>query len=263
MERREFLRIAAAAAVCSGVGFYAGRVSRFSPARYVQLGTSLTAGSGTKYNGRIPELVARQLGMDSTGINGGFPGSCAGDHKFPSLNPVSLFAISNAIVSGNWSAQWGRRDPAISWLMTTGFDKVTHIGLEYGTNDFRYDRPIGSDRDSCKETFKGALNHSIQALIHRYPNVRVFLMTPWWMPTFDGRDSDQHPNEAGHFLREYVVAMQRVAEINRIPCLDFWATSGVSKMNVQDFTVGDGTHLNDHGAIRRAGMIANFMRTVF
>lgn len=114
MKRREFLQIAATATVCSGIGFYAGRVSRFSLAKYVQLGTSLTAGSGTKYNGRIPELVAHQLGMNSIGINGGLAGSCAGDHKFPSLNSVSLVAICNAIVSGDWSAQSGRRDPAIS-----------------------------------------------------------------------------------------------------------------------------------------------------
>lgn len=147
--------------------------------------------------------------------------------------------------------------------MTTGFDSVTHIGLEYGTNDFRYDRPIGTNSDSCKETFKGALNFSIRALLHRYPNVRVFLMTPWWMPTFDGRDSDEHPNDEGHFLVEYVRAMQRVAEINHIPCLDLWATSGVSKANIHDFTVDDGTHLNDAGAIRRADMIAKFMRAVF
>jgi lysophospholipase L1-like esterase len=268
MERREFLRIAATAVVCSGTAFLAGRVSRFTPSRYVQLGTSLTAGSGTKLNGLIPDMVADKLGMNSLGINGGFSGACAGDHKFPSLDPVSLFSIANAIVSGDWSAHSAKtgdatRDYAMSRLMTAGFDTVTHIGLEYGTNDFRYDRPVGLDSDSCKETFKGALNHSIQALIHRYPQIRVFLMTPWWMPTLDGRDSDQYPNEAGVFLREYVAAIQRVAEINRIPCLDLWSVSGVTKLNVQDFTVSDGTHLNDFGAIRRADMIAKFMRTMF
>lgn len=268
MERREFLRIATTATVCAGIAFWVGRVSRFTPSRYVQLGTSLTAGSGTKLSGMIPEMVADKLGMNSIGINGGFRGACAGDHKFPSLDPVSLFSITKAIVSNDWSAYLGKtgdptRDYAISRLMTVGFDTVTHVGLEYGANDFRYDRPIGADSDAGKETFKGALNHSVQSLIRRYPKIRVFLMTPWWMPTLDGRDSDQYPNEAGLFLRDYVAAIQRVAEINHIPCLDLWSTSGVTKMNVQTFTIGDDTHLNDYGAIRRADMIAKFMRAMF
>jgi GDSL-like lipase/acylhydrolase family protein len=268
MQRREFIRVGGAALVCSGTAFWAGRVSRFTPSRYVQLGTSLTAGSGTKLGGMIPAMVANKLGMNSSGINGGLPGSCAGDHKFPSMNSLSLFSIVDAIVHNDWSSYSGKtgnllRDYAISQLMTVRFDTVTHMGLEYGPNDFRYDRPLGSDFHSGRETFKGALNHSVQALLHRYPHIRVFLMTPWWMPTLDGRDSDQHPNELGVFLREYVAAIQRVAEINRIPCLDLWSTSGVTKMNVEKFTAGDSTHLNDNGAIRRADMIANFMRTIF
>jgi lysophospholipase L1-like esterase len=180
---------------------------------------------------------------------------------------VSLFSLSNAIVSGDWSAQSKRtgnllRDVAISRLMTAGFETVSHIGLEYGPNDFRYDSPIGSDSETCRETFKGALNYSIRTLLAGYPKIRVFLITPWWMPTFDDRDSDQYPNGAGFFLREYVDAMLQVADLNRIPCLDLWSTSGVSKFNYREFTI-DGVHLNDAGVIRRADMIASFMRSVY
>ena len=231
----------------------------------MQLGTSLTSGAGTKLGGMIPAMVGRHLGFE--GINAGCPGSCAGDHKFPEMDPVSLFALTNAIVSGDWSAQAAKtgnllRDTAVSRLMTAGFETVSHVGLEYGPNDFFYDRTIGQDADSGKETFEGALNYSIRNLIRAYPKLCVFVMTPWWMPTLDRRDSDLFPNEVGSFLRDYVSAIQRVAELNRIPCLDLWKTSGVSKLNYQEFTV-DGVHLNDFGAIRRAEMIANFMRTVF
>jgi lysophospholipase L1-like esterase len=214
-------------------------------------------------SGQIPEMVANKLGMNSIGINGGFGGSCAGCHKFPSMDPVSLYELANSIVTGDWSMQRGWRDLAIGRLTTVGFDSVTHVGLEYGPNDFRYDRPIGDDSDGCKDTFKGALNHSIQILLRRYPQIRIFLIPPWWMPTLDGKDSDLYPNEAGFYLREYVEAMRRVAELNRIHYIDLWNTSGVSKSNVAEFTSGDETHLSDAGALRRAEMIANFMRTVF
>lgn len=265
MDRREIIKISIVAAASAGLAFWAGRKSRSPSGRYVQFGTSLTSGAGTKLGGMIPAMVGQQLGIE--GINAGCPGSCAGDHKAPEMDPVSLFALVNAIVSGDWSTQqtnktgqWSR-DIAISNLMTVGFETVSHVGLEYGPNDYRYDRPIGDDFDVRKETFKGALNHSIQVLLRRYPKIRVFLITPWWMPTFDGGDSDQFPNEASFFLRDYVAAIHRVAELNRVPCLDLWSTSGVSKMNYRDFTV-DGLHLNDAGAVRRANIIANFVRAL-
>jgi lysophospholipase L1-like esterase len=261
MRRREFFKLAGTAAACSGVAFWAGWRARFPVGRYVQFGTSLTAGTGSKLDGMIPALVGRKLGIDE--INGGCPGSCAGNHKFPEMDPVSLYALTSAIVSGDWSAQRGRRDAAIGRLMTVGFENVTYVGLEYGTNDFRYDRPIGEDSNTGSDTFKGALNYSVQSLVRRFPKLRVFLMTPWWMPTFDGRDSDVFPNEAGFLLRDYVAAMSRVAQLNHIPCLDLWSTSGVGKLNVHEFTSGDGVHLNDAGAVRRAEIIAAFMRRLF
>ncbi len=58
------------------------------------------------------------------------------------------------------------------------------------------------------------MNYSLQKLIAAFPRMRVFLMTPSWMPTFDDKDSDKYPNGIGCFLREYVDAMLRVAELN-------------------------------------------------
>ena len=93
------------------------------------------------------------------------------------------------------------------------------MGLEYGTNDFHFDRPI-ADGNCSRETFKGALNYSLQRLLAAYPKLRLFLITPAWLLNEDGSNSDEYPNSAGVFLKEYVDAMIRVAELNHIPCLD-------------------------------------------
>lgn len=253
------------AAVASAASYWLARRSRFSGGVYVQMGTSVTAGSLTKHSDSTPALIGSRLGMGA--VNAAIPGSCAGLHKFPDANLTSLCSLADAIVSNDWTAHSGRtgntmRDIAVSRLMTADFRSVTHLGLEYGTNDFRYDRPIGLDTDYGGETFKGALNYSIQELLRAFPALRVFLITPAWMLTMDERDSDYFPNERGSFLKEYVEAMIRVAELNHIPCLNVWRTLGVNKSNYRTFTF-DSVHPNEFGAARRAELIASFMAATF
>jgi lysophospholipase L1-like esterase len=260
--RRAFLQTIGLAAI-TGTAFWAGRLSGRSGGCYVQLGTSITSGVGTRHGADTPLLVGDRLGIRS--VNGACPGSCAGQHKFHDFDPVSLYSLADAISSGDWSSQNKTGDPirdgAISRLMTTRFDTVTHLGLEYGANDFRYDRPIGLDSDFGKETFKGALNYSIQKLLSAFPRLRIFLITPSWMPTFDDLDSDHNPNKAGSFLKGYVETMIRVAEINHIPCLDMWRNLGVNTTNYKTLT-WDGIHPNDLGVSRRAEMIASFINAL-
>jgi hypothetical protein len=262
MERRAFLRAFGVGAVGLGTAFWAGSRNTIRGGCYLQLGTSISAGTGSTHGGAAPSIIGERLGMFA--INGAFPGSCAGQHKFPSLNPVSLYAIANAISSGDWSAQKRTGEPvhdsSLGNLQATNFPSVTHIGLEYGANEFRYDRPIGSDDDVGDETFKGALNHSIRLLLKSCPTARVFLITPWWLPTYDDRDSDRYPNELGVFLRDYIAAILRVAEMNRIPCLDLFNSSGVGKANYRALT-HDGVHPNNWGVLLRAVQISSFIST--
>jgi hypothetical protein len=79
---------------------------------------------------------------------------------------------------------------------------------------------------------------------------------PAWMLTFDGRDSDEYPNEIGSFLKEYVEAMIRIAELHHIPCLDMWRNLGNNKTNYKTFTL-DSVHPNDFGAEGRGQLIAS------
>ncbi len=111
------------------------------------------------------------------------------------------------------------------------------------------------------DTFKGALNYSIRTFLHSFPIARIFLITPWWMPTLDERNSDTNPNGIGLFLKDYVSAMVELAELNHIPCLDLFSTSGVSSNNYKDFTL-DGIHPNDAGVYRRGEMISHFVKSL-
>ena len=200
-------------------------------------------------------------------VNVGFPGSCAGLHQLPELNPFSLCNLVDAVASDDWTQQDAAlggqltSSKSLFHLRTAGFPKVTLVGLEYGTNDFQYNRPIGNDDDCCKETFKGALNYSVQKLSATFPQLRLFLITPSWLRTPSGEDSDRHPNEGGVYLRQYVDAMIRIAELNHIPCLDLWRTLGMNRHNQTTFT-GDGVHPTDFGAVRRGQVIASFIRSI-
>jgi hypothetical protein len=268
MDRRGFLNlgmIGASAAVASAATYFTIKYPPFSSGCYVQMGTSITAGGSGAKSGSITPIVVGDR-IRRLGVNAAIPGSCAGVHKFAEVNPFSLFALVDSIVSQDWSVQnaargFAFRDAAISRLMMA-FPDVAYLGLEYGTNDFRYDRPIGSAHDRSGATFIGALNYSVEKLLEAFPRLRVFLITPAWMPTIDGRDSDEHPNALGCFLKEYVDAMLHAAELNHIPCLDFWRGLGLNKYNYKAFTL-DGTHPNDLGALERGERIASFIQATF
>jgi GDSL-like Lipase/Acylhydrolase family len=249
----------------AGITYKLARHNRFSGGSYVQMGTSVTSGTGTKRGHISPVVVGDRLGMSA--LNVGLPGACAGVHQYPDLNPLSLYALADAICSGDWNEQAKPfhnelRDGALSRLMTTGFATVTHLGLEYGTNDFHYNRPIGLDSDCSKDTFKGALHYSIRKFQATFPLMHVFLITPAWLLNENNLDSDEYPNSDGVFLKEYVDAMLRVAELHHVPCLDMWRTLGVSKDNYKKFTF-DGTHPTDLGALQRGDAIASFMNANF
>ena len=221
VNRRVLIQSLAVASVSAGVSYLAAKgVSPFFQGSYVQLGTSITGGVSPKA-AITPRIVGERLGL--LGINAGFDGACAGHHKFPGLEQRALYSIVDAITSGDWTPQNTETHPPLklrfSQLMKVDFSDA-HVGLEYGTNDFNYDRPMGLNSDATPETFKGALNYSIKKLIATFPRLRLFLMTPTWRLNFAEKDSDKYPNETGHFLKEYVDGMLEIAGQNHIPCLE-------------------------------------------
>lgn len=240
--------------------------SRFIGGLYVQMGTSITAGLRAPDAYRTPAIVGERLGIPA--VNVGFEGSCAGPHVYPNFEDLSLYRLADAIVSRDWSRQEGSwpddetKSPIIAKFKKIDFGKVSHLGLEYGTNDFKLAMPIGSTSDATGETFKGAINYSIRRLLTAFPALRLFLITPAWQLNQADLDSDSHPNSAGIFLREYVDAMLDVSAVQHVPCCDMWRTLGINKFNYKSYAF-DGTHPNAAGAERRGNAIASFMNSVF
>lgn len=263
MNRQGVLQSLGAAAVGAAGPYFAMNWSRQPVGSYVQMGTSVTAGV-TESASITPTIVGNRLNM--LGINAGLHGACVGHHKFPEIDQRSLFSLVDALVSGDWSRQSVEADAGVklsfSRLLTADLSKVTYLGLEYGTNDLAYCRPIGSNTDATCETFKGALNYSLKKLSAAFPRLRLFLIAPAWRLNFENLDSDTNPNEIGLFLKDYVDAMLDVAARHHVPCLDLWRTLGVNINNYKTFTF-DGTHPTQEGSVRRGEVIASFVKATF
>ena len=230
------------------------------------MGTSLTEGlvPGADIT---PSVVGNRLGLSS--VNVGIGGTCAAAHSSTDYDKFSLYRLADAIISGDWShqksavANIGGRVPAIiDRLRSIDFSKVTHLGLEYGSNDFTAAVPIGANRDATGATFKGAISYAIKNLLTAFPGLKLFLITPSWRLNQDNLDSDAHPNHAGVFLKDYVDAMIEIAGVEHVPCLDLWRNLGVNKYNYTTYSF-DGTHPNPMGAKRRGDVIASFINAVF
>ncbi|MCA6106965.1 SGNH/GDSL hydrolase family protein [Bradyrhizobium cenepequi] len=261
MNRREVL-LSLGVAAAGAVGTYFTTRAHWR-GTYLQMGTSITAGVTPKA-GRTPALVGDQLGM--VGINGGIAGAWVGHHTVAGRDHRSLFAVVDAVISGDWSRQEAETDPTIktniSHLATADFSKLSLLGLEYGPNDYAYDCPIGEASDTDCRTFSGALSYSLSKLWAAFPKLRMFLITPAWRLNPKGLDSDTNPNGIGLFLKDYVDAMIQIAERHHIPCLDMWRTFGINIHNYKALTF-DGTHPNDECAVRRADVIASFVKATF
>jgi lysophospholipase L1-like esterase len=223
------------------------------------MGTSVTAGMHAPGAYLTPEIVGSRLNL--TPINVGFDGAGAGVYQRPVHDAFSLRELTDAITSGDWSAQdrsiaamAGGNEAQLARIKTVDFSRVTHLGLEYGTNDFIVSAPLAS--------FKEALTYSVQKLLASFPKARVFLMTPAWLLNFEALDSDTHPNQGGIFLKQYVDAVVSVATATGVPCLDMWRTLGINATNYKAFTL-DGTHPNEAGARIRGEVIASFISSAF
>lgn len=260
MNRRSFLKNATLVAASAGITHLLGR-PRTRPVNgvYVQMGTSITAGIHAPGAYLTPFIVGSRLNL--TPINVGFSGAAVGVNERPVHDAFSLCLLVDAITSGDWRAQdrciasmAGGNEAQLDRLKTVDFGKVTHLGLEYGTNDFTVCALLAEFRES--------LSYSVEKLLASFPKARVFLMTPAWLLNFEEMDSDTHPNQSGIFLKQYVDAMISVADATGVPCLNMWRTLGINSSNYKDFTF-DGTHPNETGAIIRGEVIASFIKANF
>jgi lysophospholipase L1-like esterase len=128
-----------------------------------------------------------------------------------------------------------------------------------GTNDFGYgDAPLGTMTDRTDETFCGAYHLLIEKLIHRYPDGRILILTP------THRLGEEDTARNGHDLRDYVLAIRRIAEHYGLPVVDLFAHCPIQPA-VEIHRVKympDGLHPNEAGHELIAQLVLTALRAL-
>lgn len=130
-------------------------------------------------------------------------------------------------------------------LMRTPLD-VDYVTVFGGTNDFRLGKkPLGEFGDATNDTFYGALDIFLQALIQKYPTKQLSVITP--LPRW--RENEGEFNSRGETLDQYVEAIKETAALCGIPVKDMFREGGMYVKN-PDFLsnfMPDGLHPNSKG----------------
>lgn len=203
------------------------------------LGDSITEGAGTSSHDKMfTMLIEREYGAICQ--NYGIGGTRIARQKTPTEE--------------KWDRDFVSRVPE----MDADADIVVVFG---GTNDFGHgDAPIGTMSDRTPYTFYGALHCLYTALIEKYPDVPIVVLTPLHRITEDIPTGDNKPAPVGT-LKEYVNIIREVAEYYSLPVLDLFKESGLQPKIpvIQQKYVPDGLHPNDAGNEILAHKIARFL----
>lgn len=145
---------------------------------------------------------------------------------------------------------------AVNWATTDV------LVIFFGTNDWAGNLPLGTASSADGTTFRGAINYSVDKILSAYPNLKIVFIAPMWRSRNvggDGLDADTNPRGDGAYLIEFVDAAIAQANLNKIPALDLYRTSGVNKYN-HTTLLADGLHpATGVGYQRVADKVASFM----
>lgn len=251
-----------------------------------RIGPSFGVGSSTRRKwvffgdsitefGNYPELVGWALNLDV--VKAGFGGCRMAVHNLADYDPMSMYRIAQCVASGNFAplvtgaqtlydnrADDNRAQAAA--VANANWPSVDGVTIFFGTNDFGGNVPIGTNADQTGETFKGALNITIDSLLGAYPGLDIMFVTPIYRsrgPAGNDKDSDDYPNTLGVYLRDYSAAIKEIASKHHIPVFDLGATSGIGKLTAATL-IPDGIHpAAGHGYARIANRIGAAMRQTF
>lgn len=128
-----------------------------------------------------------------------------------------------------------------------------------GTNDFGHgDAAFGDFSDRTADTFCGALHELYTALLEKYPEAVIMVMTPLH------RDTESIPNMHGKVLKDYVDMIRQAAEYYSLPVLDLFAASGIQPAApaMKGRYMPDGLHPNDAGHVILTNRIVKFIESL-
>lgn len=206
------------------------------------LGDSITRGWGTTkiYH----EYLNERIGFH-TSRNYGIDGSTIADGNNPMHSrATSIDLDADLICVFGGTNDWGNSHRVIGDLYTLDASNVKIA-------------------NTTTTTFYGGLHTLCKNLISRYPSRQIALFTPIHRKQ---SMSEFHPNNAGHYLEEYVDAIIKIGKWYSIPVLDLWSVSGMQPNEANHlteyFTSSDGTHPTEKGHKVMADKIEQFMNNV-
>ena len=202
------------------------------------LGDSITEGHGTTdVANQFTSLIASQHGAISRCY--GISGTRLARQMEPSENFRHDLDFSSRV---------GEMDADADLIVVFG-----------GTNDFGHgDAPFGTFSDRTVWTFCGALHVLYTALLNKYPEATIMVMTPLH------RSTEANRNMHGRVLQDYVDMIRKTAEYYSLPVLDLWATSGIQPAVpvMKEKFMPDGLHPNDAGHAILTNKIAKFIESL-
>ena len=203
--------------------------------------------------------IAEKTG--ATVYNVGFSGCRMSQHPTSGYNEFCMYALSDAIYNEDWTSQDNNVTAGgvdyfvdqLNVLKNIDFNKVDIIVIHYGTNDFGGDVEIGKDdTSSITYTLCGALRHSIENLLKKYPKIKIAISVPvyrFWTTNDTITYSDTYTNTNGDKLTDFVNALISVAKEYNLSYIDNYYCMGINKINASSF-LEDGTHHNIDGRKR-------------
>ena len=202
------------------------------------LGDSITEGHGcSSVEKQFTSLIAAQYGAVTRCY--GIGGTRLAKQTKPSDNPRHDLDFPSRVAE---------MDPDADLIVVFG-----------GTNDFGHgDAPFGEFSDRTADTFCGALHVLYTALLEKYPDKQIMVMTPLH------RSSENIPNMHGKILAEYVDMIRKAAEYYSLPVLDLWAVSGIQPAVpvMKEKYMPDGLHPNDAGHVILTNKITKFIENL-
>jgi lysophospholipase L1-like esterase len=144
---------------------------------------------------------------------------------------------------------------------TVSYADVDFSTIFAGTNDFKLNvnlGTIGLDSDTTWDdtTFYGSYRHLIETMLVQNPLIKIYLFTP--IKRNNAGYDDDFMNTAGFKLIDYVNAVKAIGQMYAIPVLDLYSLSGITRKNIQSYTV-DSLHPNNIGHARIADLVTNFI----
>ena len=207
-----------------------------------------------------PAFVAQKTG--ATVYNVGFGGCRMSEHPYAGYNEFGMYALANAIASGDWSLQEANAASGssnfpdqLAVLKSIDFNEVDYVVIHYGTNDFAAGDGVAIDNPNnpkATNTLCGALRYSVETLMAAYPMLNIFVSLPafrFWEDNGVVTYPDVKKNALGYTLPDYVNALAETAKEYNLPIIDCYYGLGINKSNAYTF-LGDGTHHNIDGRKR-------------